>query len=320
MQDMQESAPQPRSDATAAAVEPRSKPSVLTFVRLLRPRQWVKNLIAYAPALFGSQLFAPGVFMKATICVLAFCLISSAVYVLNDILDRDNDRLHPKKRNRPIASGAIPISLASGIAIALTIGAFVLAAFDGPQFLMVIAGYLAMMIGYCTVLKQIVLLDVLVIAAGFVLRALGGAVACQIEPSPWFLLCTIFGALFLAIEKRSHEARLLDATASAHRKSLSMYPRELLDKLQSLATSSLIISYALYTFHSPHGQMMMITVPIVLFAVMRYQLLSVSGDLTGTPEEALLKDTSLKVSVILWVLTCGIVVYHKSIAGLNLFG
>lgn len=298
---MQESAPQTTSDVRSA----------LVYVRLLRPRQWVKNLIAYAPALFGSQLFKQHVFIEATICVLAFCMASSAIYILNDIVDRNTDRLHPRKRNRPIASGAVPVTTASVLAIVLVVGSLLLAMLTGPQLAFVIAGYIAMMIAYCFLLKQIVLVDVLIIAAGFVLRALGGAVATHIEPSPWFLLCTIFGALFLAIEKRSHEARLLDTEASAHRKSLSMYPKELLEKLQSLVTSSLLISYALYTFHSPHGMMMMITVPIVLYAIMRYQLLSVSGELTGTPEEALLRDTSLKVSVVLWVIVCAIVVYCK---------
>jgi 4-hydroxybenzoate polyprenyltransferase len=298
---MQESAPQTTSDVRSA----------LVYVRLLRPRQWVKNLIAYAPALFGSQLFKQHVFIEATICVVAFCLASSAIYILNDIMDRTNDRLHPRKRNRPIASGAVPVPTASVLAVLLVIGALALSMVSGPQLALVVAGYIAMMVAYCLILKQVVLVDVLIIAAGFVLRALGGAVACRIEPSPWFLLCTIFGALFLAIEKRSNEARTLDAEASAHRKTLSMYPKELLEKLQSLVTSSLLISYALYTFHSPHGMMMMITVPIVLYAIMRYQLLSISGELTGSPEEALLRDSSLKASVILWVIVCAIVVYCK---------
>lgn len=308
MQSMHLSQPQP-DPSMSPAVAAGAKASLRDYVRLLRPRQWTKNLIAYAPALFGSQLLHADIFARATGCVVAFCMASSSIYIINDLLDRERDRLHPTKRNRPLAAGLIGQNAAIGMTVVLALGACALSFSLGTGVFAIIMTYLVLMLAYSKWLKNIVLVDVFAIAAGFVLRALAGASACTIEPSAWFLLCTIMGALFLSIEKRSYEVRLLQNTATEHRKSLSAYSPVLLEKFQSVITASLVMSYALYTFHSPHGQAMLITVPFVLFAVMRYQYLSVSSELTGTPEEVLLKDVPMRTCLILWCLTCAAVIY-----------
>lgn len=306
MQEFQPSPAQPVDSANGSNLAVTAK----SVVKLLRPRQWTKNFIVFAPALFGSQLLHGDVFSEACQCAVAFCLASSSIYIVNDLLDREKDRLHPVKCKRPIASGMVGITAAVGMAIFLSTASVALSTHLGPAVVAIISTYILLMLAYSKWLKSIALIDIFVIAAGFVLRALAGAAACAIEPSAWFLLCTIFAALFLSIEKRNHEVRVLSQSAGEHRKSLAIYTPELLGKLQSVITSSMVMSYALYSFHSPHGQIMLITVPFVIFAVMRYQLLSVNSELTGTPEEVLLKDAAMRNCVMLWVLTCAAVVYN----------
>jgi 4-hydroxybenzoate polyprenyltransferase len=216
--------------------------------------------------------------------------------------------VHPIKRTRPIASGRVSQPVVISLAALLLVASLAIAITCGPAFVTVLALYCGLMVAYCLGLKQVVLLDIFVISAGFLLRMIGGAAACDIKLSAWLLLATTLAALWLSIEKRINEVNLLDKLACDHRKSLTHYTRDLTRQLQSIITPSLVMTYALYSFHSQHGQTMLITVPFVLFGIMRYQFIAMNSQLTGTPEQALLKDGPLRVSFLLWLLACAAVV------------
>jgi 4-hydroxybenzoate polyprenyltransferase len=296
---------------------PHPQQSRLQFadvVRLLRPRQWPKNIIAFAPALFASVMFTDKTFLHVTLCVVALSFCSSGIYLINDVVDCEQDRLHPVKSKRPIASGAVNIKLAICLSVFLIIAGFALAfLLPAPLAGGLIAGlsaYVALMLAYCLWLKNVILLDIFSIAAGFVIRVWTGAAVAAVPISGWLLLCTTFGALFLSVEKRMQELNLLEKAAGHHRKTMNGYSRELLDRLEGLILPSVIISYSLYAFHSPHGQSMLITVPFVLYGFMRYLYLSVHTRLTGSPEEVLLTDRPIQIAMVLWVLAAAAVIYH----------
>ena len=283
------------------------------LIKLLRPRQWTKNLIAFAPAMFASVMFTDHTLLHVSLCVVALCFCSSGIYIINDVVDRKQDRLHPVKCKRPIASGAVSATLALGLSVA-TIAfslalAFLLPANLVAGLIVALCAYIVLNLMYCFCLKNIVLIDIFCIAAGFVIRVCAGGAVAAVPLSGWLLLCT-FGALFLSIDKRLHELNLLEKAAEHHRKSLHGYTRQLLDRLEGLILPSVIISYALYAFYSPHGQNMLITVPFVLYGVARYLYLSVHTKLTGSPEEVLLSDRPIQLAIVLWILSCLAVVYH----------
>ncbi len=279
-------------------------------VKLLRPRQWTKNMIALAPILFAAKLQETHLLCNVLLTVVALCAASSSVYILNDILDRESDRVHPTKCNRPIASGRVPVKVAASIAFCLAASAVGLGVLVRPLVALVILIYLGLMLFYTTKFKHIVLLDVFTIAIGFVLRAAAGAAAAFVPVSGWFLLCTSFGSLFLALEKRRQEIKLLKGEAEAHRKTLTIYTTELVDRMESVVVPSLLTCYTFYGFQSIHGQNMLLTVPFVVYGIMRYQVLSVKSDITGTPEEVLLKDRHIQLAILGWLLTSAGVVYN----------
>jgi len=289
------------------ALKPTFKPMVL--FKLLRPRQWTKNFIAYAPALFAGRLFELDVITHVSACVLALCFISGAIYIFNDILDREADRKHPTKCNRPLAAGLVGVNTALIVAgLALTLS-FILAYLIRPALALVFLAYLLLQVAYTFKLKKRVILDVFCIASGFVLRALAGGAAVHVPLSAWFLLCTSLGALFLALEKRRQELRALGEGASEHRSVLGKYSLALLDRMEAVIVPTLVTAYAFYSFQSSYGQWMMITVPMVLYGILRYQVLSVRDTTTGSPEEVLLKDRPIQNTIIVWVLACMSVVY-----------
>ena len=281
----------------------------LAYLRVMRPKQWTKNLIAYAPLLFAAKAHIPLLLQNATLCVISFCFVSSAVYIVNDILDRQTDKLHPRKCKRPIASGEISLPSAWALAAVLAPTGLILSFLVRPSLALVVLAYLILTTAYSLVLKHTAILDVLAIAAGFLLRAVAGAVAVKVPMSGWFLLCTGLGAIFLALEKRRRELSVLQKEADAHRKALQGYTMNLLNRLESLILPSLLSAYVFYSFLSIHGQWMMLSVPFVLYGLMRYQQLSCSEGETGTPEEILLKDRPIQVAIVLWLLTSGLVVY-----------
>jgi 4-hydroxybenzoate polyprenyltransferase len=280
-----------------------------TVLQVLRPRQWTKNLIAFAPILFAMKIHESRLVLLVSLCVVAFCLASSAVYVVNDILDRECDRTHPVKRKRPIASGKLSVTAAWWLA-AVCAGASLLLSFAIRPFLsLIVLTYLALMLLYGLYWKHRVLLDVFSISAGFVLRAAGGAAAAMVPVSGWFLLCTSSGALFLALEKRRQELYLLKTDADSHRRTLNEYSDELINRMEAIIVPTLLTGYAFYSFQSWHGQWMMLTVPFVFYGIMRYLVLSVRRASTGSPEEVLLKDRPIQVTIVLWLATCVLVVY-----------
>ena len=288
---------------------PARAQSWTVLIKLLRPKQWTKNLIAYAPLLFAIKIHEGSLFLLATLCVVALCLVSGGVYVLNDVLDVEADKLHPKKKLRPIASGQVTVPTATAIGATAVVLGLGISFLVRPTLCLVVLVFLGLNLLYTTVLKHHAIVDVFAIAANFVLRAVAGAVAVHVPVSGWFLLCTTLGALFLALEKRRQELDLLGEQSLQHRKSLRIYSPELLDRMEALVVASLLTSYAFYSFLSVHGHWMMLTVPFVIYGIMRYQLLSVEHKLTGSPEEVLLKDRPIQVTVLAWIVTSALVVY-----------
>jgi 4-hydroxybenzoate polyprenyltransferase len=278
----------------------------------MRPRQWTKNLIVYMALIFSvgdawhvrevdSWLPLLG---KASLAFALFCLVSSADYLVNDVRDRESDRLHPTKRRRPVATGALSPTAALGWASVLSLvglgGMFALDVRAGG----VVSGYIVLMLAYSFFLKHAVLLDIMTIAAGFVLRAMSGALAIDVPISPWLYVVTALGALFLAISKRRAELLLLDEQANQHRATLEEYTPDLLNQLASTVTASTLIAYGLYTFTAdnlPENHSMMLTIPFVLYGIFRYLFLVHAKDQGGSPEEVLLKDWPLLLDILLWV-------------------
>ena len=291
-------------------------------LRSARPRQWTKNLIVYMALLFSInqewELSEPSswapLFGWATLTFVLFCMISSAEYLVNDVVDRENDRLHPRKRHRPIAAGLLSTRAALIWAVALgTIAlgtGFALSAFLAWQVGVALAAYAVLMIAYSFFLKHIVLMDMMAIAGGFVLRATAGAFAIDVPISPWLYIVTALGALFLIIHKRRAELTLLEEGAAEHRPILEEYSAPMLDQMASLVTASTLISYGLYTFTSenlPDNNAMMLTIPFVLYGLFRYLYLVHQRHEGGSPEEIFIRDWPLKIDIVLWVVTAATV-------------
>jgi 4-hydroxybenzoate polyprenyltransferase len=287
------------------------------LVRAMRPKQWTKNVLLYAGMIFTvNDRWRPmtpemwSYLARASAAFVVFCLTSSAIYLLNDVLDVEKDRQHPKKKFRPIASGALPASAAVAVAI-LLIPVGVGGAWQLSRgYAAIIGGYVLMQLAYVFVLKHLVLVDVFVIAIGFVMRAAAGAVVIGAEISPWLYTVTLLGALFLGLCKRRNELLLLEDGAGKHRKILDEYTPALLDTLISITASAAIMAYSLYTFTSdklPKNHLMMLTVPYVIFGMFRYLYLAHRKNEGGSPEEVLLKDRPLMITILLWAATAAII-------------
>jgi 4-hydroxybenzoate polyprenyltransferase len=292
--------------AEATTAPPSARQHTLAWTALLasaRPKQWPKNLILFGPLVFAYKLFAPELLTRAVGAFLAFCLACSAIYILNDVLDVENDRQHPDKRLRPIASGQISpgqaIAGATGFGLAgLAVGFAV-----DVEVGMAAAGYMALMVTYSTIIKHLVILDVFAIAAGFILRAVAGALAIHVVISPWLYVCTLLLALFLGFSKRYNELLVLQDEAPSHRRSLADYTPAMLEQLTSILVASTIMAYSLYTFSAenvPANHSLMLTIPFVLYGIFRYYYLVHKKNLGGAPELVLLRDVPLMVDVALW--------------------
>jgi 4-hydroxybenzoate polyprenyltransferase len=269
------------------------------LIRLLRPRQWSKNLLVFAAAAFANQLFVPKSAGLAALAFVAFCLASSSVYVINDLLDVERDRQHPKKRLRPIAAGEISPRAAIRIAIALTLASLGIALWVSWELATAIAIYIALVHFYSMVGKHIVILDTMLVAAGFVLRAVGGAIAIDVPSSSWFVLCTFFAALFLALAKRRAEMLALSDGAGDHRSVLGEYTESTLSAYTSAVIAATTISYALYVIDSADRfRLLPLTVPFVLFAVFRYHHLVETAGLGERPEDVFLGDRAFQTGVV----------------------
>ncbi len=277
------------------------------LVESFRPRQWIKNTFVFAALVFaGLVLDLPSVGL-ALAAFAAFCALSSAVYLLNDLVDRERDRAHPTKRLRPLSSGRLQPSTAAAAAILLTAGGLATSFALGSGFTLAAAGYLALNVTYSAGLKRVVLLDVILIAVGFVIRAIAGALAIDVVISSWLLVCTFFLALFLAIGKRRAELAQLGTSAGDHRTALRQLDTGFLDSLATTVTPCCILSYATYTLASGRPIEMVATVPFVVFGFFRYQYLVRIEGQGDDPTEVAWRDVPLQVTVLLWAITSGII-------------
>ncbi len=276
--------------------------------KTMRPRQWTKNLLVFAALIFSQNLSNLPMVSDATIAFIVFCFLSGSVYTLNDLLDIKQDRTHPKKSQRPLASGQLkpPVAIISGsILVVLSLAnAFWL----NTNFGFIALGYFILQIAYSTALKHVVILDVLAVSIGFVLRAIAGAEVINVPISSWLLVCTILLALFLSLGKRRHEIILLEDNAADHRKILFEYSPALLDQMISVVTASTVVAYALYTMsvetiNKFHTDNLKYTIPFVLYGIFRYLYLIHQKSEGGSPEKILLNDRPLLINIILYLLT-----------------
>jgi len=279
----------------------------------LRPRQWVKNLFVFGGLIFAQRLFTPSVW-PALAAFAIFCGLSGAMYLLNDVADREKDRLHPDKRYRPIAAGRLRPGAAIAAAAALIVLGLALGARLSPPFALAGLAYVTLLGAYSVWLKHVVIVDVLVVAIGFVLRAVAGALAIGVAISGWLLICTILLALFLALGKRRHEVLTLEAAAARHRPILAEYSAGLLDQMIAVVTASTVTAYALYTM-SPetvakfHTQLLPATLPFVLYGIFRYLYLLYHRRLGGNPSDVVVRDRALLINTCLWLLTVLLIIY-----------
>jgi 4-hydroxybenzoate polyprenyltransferase len=290
------------------------RPVALNLLVSLRPGQWTKNLLVFAGLLFGKRLFDVRAVADAVAAFVVFCALSGVVYLVNDIADRQTDRQHPLKARRPIASGAISVPVAAIAAGVIAVAALAGAATLGRPFLGVAASYLALQLLYSGPLKNILIIDVLTIAVGFVLRAVAGAVVVHVEISHWLLVCTILLALFIALAKRRHEITLLADGAASHRPILREYSPYLLDQMIAVVTASTLIAYTFYTI-SPETQekfgtpWLGLTIPFPLYGIFRYLYLVHRREGGGSPADLLLTDRPLLLCVALWAIAVVWIIY-----------
>jgi 4-hydroxybenzoate polyprenyltransferase len=276
------------------------------LLRLMRPHQWVKNTFVFTGLLFGHAWHDSHLVVQVVIAFIAFCLVSSAIYTINDIVDLEQDRNHPKKSKRPLAAGSVSISAAFTMAAVLGLLGFVLAYAASPTVFIILFGYALMNIAYSLWLKHVVILDVFIIATGFMLRILAGTLGVGIPPSQWLLLCGLMVTLFLGFTKRRAEIIALTDDKIAHRKVLEHYSPVLLDKMIGITAAGLIMSYSLYTMNADtiriHGTANLIyTVPFVMYGVFRYIYLLHHQSRGGDPSHDLVRDPHLIIVVGAWL-------------------
>jgi 4-hydroxybenzoate polyprenyltransferase len=280
----------------------------------MRPRQWTKNLLVFAGLIFSLGLTDVRQVLRATAAFALFCLLSGSIYVINDVFDAERDRRHPQKRHRPVAAGSLRPGMALGAGLALMLVACGASFALSTPFGWVAVAYAALLTTYSAGLKHVVIVDALMIAGGFVLRALAGVVVVGVEFSHWLLLCTILLALFLTFGKRRHELLALEAGAVDHRPILSEYSPQLLDQMIAVVTASTLMAYALYTV-APETQAKLgteqlpLTIPFVLYGIFRYLYLLYRRDLGGNPSEHLLTDRALLLDVALWGAAVVVILY-----------
>ena len=275
------------------------------LIKTMRLRQWVKNGFIFFALIFDRQLFLVEPFVRTVLGFFLFCLVSSAVYLFNDIADVEADRNHPEKKNRPIASGKLPVHVAWISALVLVFIAIPLGYWLSPFFALILTAYLVINLLYSRWLKHVSILDVLIISSGFVLRvAAGVALIYPVERfSPWLYMITILFSLYVGLGKRRAELNLLAQGASAHRRVFEGYTLPLLDQYITIVSGMTIVAYSLYTFSAPNlpeNHSMMLTIPFVVYGIFRYLQLIQVGHAAGSPDEVALKDRPLQITVLLW--------------------
>ena len=292
-----------------------ARPVFLNLLYSLRPGQWTKNLFVFAALVFAQRLGDATSVVRAITAFVVFCALSGTVYLVNDVLDREQDQRHPLKSRRPIASGVVSPPMALAAATVLSLVALGVSFVLGRHFFAIAVAYLLLLSAYSTLLKHIVILDVLTIATGFTLRAAAGAAAIAVPISHWLLMCTTLLALFIALSKRRHELTLLTESATHHRPILSDYTPYLLDQMISVVTASTLIAYAFYTI-SPETQekfgtdLLSLTIPLPLYGIFRYLYLVHQRDQGGSPAELVINDRPLLICLALWALSVVVIIYR----------
>lgn len=295
----------------------RKKGLLRLILAAMRPHQWVKNLFIFAPLLFGRKLTDLSAIGSSLIAFTVFCCLASGLYIFNDWLDAEEDRAHPEKRHRPISSGLLPVPIALFAAGVLFVAAFWLAAMIGFKFFFIALFYFILTLSYCLLLKRLIVLDTMTIAAGFVARVVGGAIAVSVMPSHWLIVCAFLLALFLAFTKRRQELLTLSGNAAEHREVLNEYSVSYLEQVNNIIIGAAIVCYALYTV-APEtiekfgtDQMIYGTV-FVIYGLLRYMALINNPKNGGNPSKMLLQDKPLLMTVAGWAIYNAIVIYHVS--------
>jgi 4-hydroxybenzoate polyprenyltransferase len=303
-----------RAAARAVAVPQERASSLRDLLQLLRPMQWSKNAVLFAALIFAKHLFVLSDLITVTLGFLAFCSLASGAYVMNDLRDCERDREHPLKSLRPLPSGRVRRGTATALSATLVLAGMLAAIALRPAFGLLAGVYFLLQVAYTFWLKEVVILDVMSIAAGFVIRAVAGGVIIAVPVSPWLIVCTFLLALFLGFSKRRHELILLEARATNHRASLKEYSPYFLDQMIAVVTASTVVAYAIYTA-SPEVRdklgtdKLYLTIPFVLFGIFRYLYLVHQREEGGNPTQLLLRDQPLLIDVLLWVITATLLLY-----------
>jgi decaprenyl-phosphate phosphoribosyltransferase len=279
----------------------------LPFIRILRPAQWLKNFMLLFPPFLGGVIFLPGMLAKGRLPFVSFCLASSTTYIINDILDRDRDRLHPLKKLRPIPSGTVSLPIAAAISIVLLVAACSLAWMISFPFFLLVLAYLVISFSYSLKLKDVPLVDLFCISAGFLIRLLSGGVVFDVPVSEWLFLSVFLLALFLSTGKRLSERNLMGDAAGIHRKTLETYPDGFLDGTMYMTAATVLVTYTMYAITR---HFLVYTVPLCTFGLLRYLFLVKSGA-SGDPTDSLLKDKVLFTVGFLWAVMVGWGIYGR---------
>lgn len=280
----------------------------------MRPRQWTKNLFLFAGIIFAQKLISPVNFTKVVLAFIIFSISSGGIYIFNDIIDRESDKVHPDKKNRPVASGVLSLPIAWISSLVMIVAGLSFSYILSRSFFLLLLAYVILMVVYSLFLKRLVLLDIIIVAFGFVLRTLAGCAVIDVTVSPWLFICTLMLALFIAASKRRQEIISLGSSAKHHRLPLVDYTPELIDKILLIVTACTLVAYTLYTL-SPMtvekfgGNYMVFTVPFVLYGIMRYFYLIHKEEDIDSPERIIIKDKALLVDILLWVLSVIAIIY-----------
>jgi len=286
--------------------------NLIALLKLMRPKQWIKNFFVFAAIIFSGKFLNAGLLGANLLTFALFCLTSSSIYIINDIVDIEKDRAHPTKKFRPLPSGKVSIKAAAVCCAVLVSGVAVISwscldkRISGIYFL-----YFVMNVLYSFILKNIVILDVMTITLGFVLRVASGGYATGVQVSTWLFLCTILLSLFLALNKRKSEILTLKDGSGSHRKILEEYSVSSIDKMLTTVTPSILMAYCLYTFSSTQSRTMMFTIPFVLYGVFRYEYLIDKENVGGKPEDVFWKDMPFLINILLWGISILTIIYLK---------
>lgn len=308
-------------DSKAAAVKINRAGYLRLLIAVMRPHQWVKNLFIFVPLLFGRKLTEGAAIEHSLIAFAVFCLVASSLYIFNDWVDAEEDRKHPEKRFRPISSGALPASAALFFALILAASALLMTALIGIQFFLVAALYFVLTLTYCLLLKKMIVLDCMAIAAGFVLRVVGGAFAVGVMPTNWLIACAFLLALFLAFTKRRQELVVLSAQAGEHREVLNEYSIGYLEQINSIIIGAAIVCYALYTVAPEtvarfETSNLIYGTVFVIYGMFRYLALIKNPENGGNPSKMLVRDKPLAIAVVGWAVYNTMLIYQQSLLGI----